>query len=263
MTFVLDSFDKFFCLHRRNLLYNLVMRNFKVKFRGSVLGYLWTLVIPMSQVLVFYFVYQVVMKVPIPNYLAFVVTGIMPWVFFSTTVNESLESLVSGQNLLSHLPMPIQVFPAATVATNLISFLLALPIIIGVILWSGIELNGYSLLAIPYLLGLFLFTYCFSFVLASMYVLFRDLKHIFGIVLNLWMYGTPVLYSIDLVPEPFRWFFNVNPLTGFFVGFRDALLFHRWTDLPLMMSFVTWTLFFFVVANIIRATMAGRLVERL
>src|ERR1700733_6872697 len=116
------SLFEFFCLHRKNLLLNLVQRNFKVKFKGSALGYFWTLVIPLSQVSVFYFVYQVILKVPVPNYFAFIVTGILPWVFFSTTINESLESLVSGQNLLTHLPMPLQAFPAATVMTNFLSF---------------------------------------------------------------------------------------------------------------------------------------------
>src|SRR3954469_25912945 len=121
------SFMEFFCLHRRNLLLTLVLRNFKVKYKGSVFGYLWTLVIPLSQVLVFYFVYQVILKVPVPNYLAFIVTGILPWVFFASTASESLESLVSGQNLLSHMPMPAQAFPAASVTTNFISFLLSWP----------------------------------------------------------------------------------------------------------------------------------------
>lgn len=242
---------------------NLVMRNFKVKFRGSVLGYLWTLVIPLSQVCVFYFVYQIIMKVPIPHYLAFIVTGIMPWVFFATTVTESLESLVSGQNLLSHLPMPLQVFPAATVFTNFMSFLLAFPVMMGAIWWSGIPLQLSMLWAVPYIAGLLLFTYCLAFLLASLYVLFRDLKHIFSIFVNLWMYATPILYSVDLVPENFRWIFYVNPLTGFFVGVRDVLIYQRPTEPTLMASFFLWTAFLFVMANVVHRTMSFRLVERL
>ncbi len=257
------AINQFFCFHRKNLLMNLVMRNFKIKYRGSVLGYLWTLVIPLSQVVVFYFVYQVVLKIPIPNYLAFIVTGIMPWVFFASTVNESLESLVAGQNLLSHVPMPIQVFPAATVLTNFFNLLLAFPIIFGVLLWSGITPSFTMILAVPYLVGLFLFTYCLSFILACLFVLFRDVKYIFSIFLNLWMYATPVLYTIDLVPDKFRWIFFVNPLTGFFVGFRDALINQRPTDPSLIISFVAWTAGLFLIANFVRSHLSAKLVERL
>src|SRR5947208_2867717 len=101
------SLFEFFCWHRKNLLLNLVQRNFKIKYKGSALGYIWTLVIPFSQVMVFYFVYELIMKVPVPHYLAFIVTGIIPWVFFAGTIGESLESLVAGQNLLTHMPMPL------------------------------------------------------------------------------------------------------------------------------------------------------------
>lgn len=260
---MVDSLNQFFCLHRRNLLVNLIFRNFRTKFRGSILGYLWTLVIPLSQVVVFYFVYQVVLKIPIPNYLAFIVLGVMPWVFFSSTVNESFETLVAGQNLLTHLPVPIQVFPAATVMTNFVSLALAMPVMLGVLLWSGIPFNTNMLWAIPLLAGLVLFTYCLSLILACLYVLFRDLKYIFAIVLSLWIYATPVFYSMDLVPAQFHWLFYVNPLTGFFVGFRDALMSTELSHPEVVIAFFAWTTGMFLVANVVRATLAMKVVERL
>jgi len=256
-------FSEFFCFHRKGLLLNLVLRNFKVKFRGSVLGYLWTLVIPLSQVLVFYFVYQVILKIQIPNYMAFILTGILPWVFFSTTVLECLESLVSGQNLLSQLPMPLQVFPAAAVITNFVSFLLALPIVAATFIWSGIELHWGMLAVIPLMLLLYLFTYSLSFVLACLFVMFRDLKHIFGIFVGLWMYCTPVLYSAEMVPANYQWVLWINPLSGFFVGVRDVLLLNRPTDPVLFYSFAGWTVAFFILANWMRMAVGPRLVERL
>jgi lipopolysaccharide transport system permease protein len=260
---VTESFIEFFCLHRRNLLFNLVNRNFKVKFKGSALGYFWTLVIPLSQVLVFYFVYQVILKIPVPNYLAFIVTGILPWVFFASTIIESLESLVSGQNLLTHMPMPLQAFPAASVATNFISFVLSWPILFGAIFWSGIRPDWLMLLFVPLSLLLFIFTYSLSFILASLFVLFRDLKHIFGIVVQLWMYSTPVLYSANLIPQNFRWILYANPLSGFFVGARDVLIGGQLPDPLLMATFVGWTFVMFAAANILRLSVGPRLVEKI
>lgn len=258
-----SAISQFFCMHRKNLLANLVLRNFKVKFRGSVLGYLWTLVIPLSQVVVFFFVYQVVLKVPIPNYLAFIVTGVMPWVFFSTSVNDSLETLVSGQNLLTHLPMPIQAFPAATVLTNLISLILALPVVFGVLIWSEVPLSAHILWAIPLLAGLALLTYSMAFILACMFVLFRDLKYIFSILIGLWLYATPILYTTEMVPANYHWIFYFNPLTGFFVGFRQALLDQTHPDFFLLTVFFGWTGVLFLIANWVRARLAMRVIERL
>lgn len=254
---------EFFCLHRLNLLLNLVSRNFKVKYRGSVLGYLWTLAIPFFQVLVFYFVYQMVLKIPVPNYLAFIVTGILPWVFFATTVNESLESLVSGQDLLTQLPMPLQAFPAASVATNFLSLILSTPIILGVLIWSGISLDWKMLLFFPLSAVFFIFTYALSFILASLFVLFRDVKYIVSILIQLWMYMTPILFSADMVPEGFRWTLIANPLSSYFVAIRDVLIHSRLPDPASLTVFFIWTVGIFAVANFLRFTIGPRLVEKL
>lgn len=257
------SFFEFFCLHRKNLLLNLVQRNFKVKYKGSSLGYLWTLAIPLSQVLVFYFVYRIVLKIPVPNYFAYIVTGILPWVFFSSTVIESLESLVSGQSLLTHMPMPLQAFPASSVLTNFISFVLSTPIILGALLLDKIPLQWSSLLGIPLCILFLLFTYSLSFILASLFVLFRDLKHIFNIVVQLWMYATPVFYAQELIPSNFRWILYANPLAGFFVSLRDILIAQRLPD-PLMLgTFFAWTVLLFIAANLMRVWIGPRLVEKL
>lgn len=260
---MVTSVAELFCLHRKNLLLNLVQRNFKVRFKGSALGYLWTLVIPASQVLVFYFVYQVVLKVPVPNYLAFAIVGILPWVFFSSTVNESLESLVSGHGLLTHMPMPLQAFPAASAFTNFLSFLVSWPILTGVLFLSGIQAQSIMLLAAPLSLLFFIFTYSLSFILAALYVLFRDLKYIFSIVLQLWMYFTPILYPAKMIPEKFRWTLYANPIAGYFVNLRDILLDGKMPDYTLLASFMLWTLVTTVIADILLRRVGPNLVEKL
>lgn len=258
-----SSVAEFLCWNRKNLLLNLVVRNFKVKYKGSIFGYLWTLVIPLSQVLVFYFVYQVILKVPVENYLAFIVTGILPWVFFSTTVNESLEALVGGKNILAHLPLPIQVFPTASVLTNFVSFLLAFPILFGVVILSGIPLNFTMLLFVPLSMLLFVFTFSLSFTVASLFVIFRDVKYIFNIMIQLWLYATPVLYSADLIPEKYHWIIYANPLAGYFIASREVLLKGQLPTLGAVVGFTLWTLAAFLVANVVRLTLGRRLVERL
>lgn len=239
------------------------MRNFKVKYRGSVFGYFWTLLIPLSQVLVFYFVYQIVLKVPVPNYLAFIVVGILPWVFFSSTVNEGFDMLVAGQNLLTHIPMPIQGFSAAAVMTNFASFLIAVPIILGVILISGLSLSLNSLWFFPLAAILFLFTYSLSFIFACFFVLFRDLKYLFSIAVQVWLYFTPILYPAEMIPEQFRWALYANPLSGFFVNIQRILLEGKGMDWAMAGSFLGWSILLALFANYLRVRVAPFLVEKL
>jgi lipopolysaccharide transport system permease protein len=259
----LSSLSEFFCLHRLNLLANLVFRNFKVKYRGSVLGYVWTLGIPTLQVLVFYFLYQIILHIAVPNYLAFIVTGIFPWAFFSTTVSEGLDSLVTGHNLLTNLPVPIQAFPAASVISNFFSLLFSIPILAGVLAFNHIEPHWSAVILLPLTVGLFVFTYSFAFILGSLYVLFRDLKHMFSIVIQLWMYCTPIVYSADMIPKNFQWTLYLNPLSGYFVTVRDTLLYNRTPDPAMVWTFVGWTLAMFLAGNILRVTIGPGLVERI
>lgn len=260
---MLRAFYEFFCFHRKNLLYTLVWRNLAVKYRGSVLGFLWTLLIPLAQVIVFYLVYKVILNLPVPNYLAVVVTGILPWIFFTSTVNESFDALVSSQGLLTNVPIPIQVFPASAAITHFINFGLSSPALLLVILCSKVPLSGLALLFIPYSLLLFIFSYSLAFIFASLFVEFRDLKHLFGILVQLWFYVTPIFYTVDLIPEHLRWGLYLNPIAGYFVAIRDVLVFDRWPEPGLALAFFGWTLATFLLANVLRYFLGARLVEKI
>lgn len=260
---VINSLNEFFCLHRKNLLFNFVVRNLKVKYRGSILGFFWTLLIPFAQILVFYFVYKVVMRVPVHDYLLFIVSGILPWVFFSATLNESFESLVGGQGLLTQVPVPIQAFPASAVVSNFINFMLSIPALMAVLAFSGADVSWRALLFLPLSVLLFFFTYSLAFILASLFVIFRDLRHIFGIVLQLWMYCTPILYPVDMIPEKLRWTLYVNPLSGYFVAIRDVLVYNRLPDLNFLWIFAVWIIVLIMIAEYIRVKVGPKLVERL
>lgn len=257
-------FYEFFCLDRKYVLLNFLSRNLKIKYRRSAFGYLWTLLIPLGQVLIFYFVYKVVLKVQVPHYLSFIVSGILPWVFFVGSVNESMESLVASHGLLTHAPVPVQVFPASCTITNFINFLPSIPLIFAIILiegGSGVSWSWFWIIPLSALL--FVFTYSLSFLLACLYVYLRDLKHLIGIVIQLWMYLTPILYTVDMVPKNYQWVIWINPLSGFFVCLREALLGAKpvgWIELG---SFAGWTLFLLLIGELVRKTASSRIIEKL
>lgn len=257
-------FYEFFCLNRKYVLLNFLSRNLKLKYRRSAFGYLWTLLIPLAQVGIFFFVYRVILNVQIPNYLSFIISGILPWVFFVSSVTESLDSLVAGHQLLNHAPVPIQIFPAAATITHFINLLPSIPLIL-LITWFDTQ-QGPSwswLLVVPLSIALFVFTYSLSFLLACLFVYLRDLKYMIAIVVQLWMYITPVLYRENMVPEKFRWVTWVNPLSGFFISLRKAIFEHSLPDPGPLSVFLIWTLGLLLMAEWVRRVSHSRIVEKL
>ncbi|MGK5088324.1 ABC transporter permease [Bdellovibrionota bacterium FG-2] len=213
----------FFCLGKKFLVYNLVSRNLKIKYRRSVFGVFWTLLAPIGTALVYYFVFKVIMAVRIPQYPLFILTGVLFWTFFAQTVMESMESLVGNWGLISKVPIPLQIFPFTGALTNLINLLIALPVLIGVAFASGV-VPGWSFLLLPfYAFCLFLMAYGFGFILAVAFVYFRDLRHLMGIVIQIWFYSTPVVYAEDMIPVKYRWVLSLNPLGKTFEGLHGIV----------------------------------------
>lgn len=229
MTSIAKSFLKpggidLFCFGRKFLVYNLVGRNLKIKYRRSFFGIFWTLLVPLAMSGVYYFVFRVILQIQVENFVAFIIGGILPWVFFSSTMSESVECLVISHGLLTKVPIPPQVFPFVGALTNFFTLLLSLPIILGAALLTGTSFGFWVLEVFFLLLCLFLQTYVLSLTIALAYVYFRDLKHIIGIILQLWFYGTPIIYQESMIPEALKWVLYVNPISFVFVGIHKAVL---------------------------------------
>lgn len=219
-----------FCLGKKFLVFNLVSRNIKIKYRRSILGLFWTLLTPMAMAAVYYFLFKVILKVQIPHYLIFILSGMIPWAFFSQTVMEGMESLVSSWGLISKVPIPIQVFPLVGSATNFITFIFSIPIMILAAVFSQVPLGLCMLMLFYYGFLLFLLAYGVSLILAVAYVSFRDLKHITGILIQVWFYGTPVIYDEAMIPAKFHWVLYLNPVGLIFVDLHQVLARGQWPD---------------------------------
>jgi len=267
MTFMTSAFRPFgidfFCLGRKFLVYNLVDRNLKVKYRRSAAGILWTLLSPMAVASIYFFVFKIILNVQVPHYLAFILSGILAWTFFAQTVLEGMESITSNWGLASKVPVPLQVFPFVGTVTNLVNFVLALPVIFAACLFSGVEL-GLSLLLLPfYIVLLFLITYSFALILAVFMVYFRDLKHAGGLIMQIWFYGTPVVYDESLIPESYRWILWANPLGQVFSGLHKLLVHGEWPSAAALGASALWAAVFVLAALGVQRSMGHELVEKL
>src|SRR4051812_32784739 len=202
----------FFCFGKKFLVFNLVSRNLKIKYRRSVLGVFWTLLSPLAMAVIYYFVFRVVLNVKIEHYAVFILSGVLPWSFFGVTTLEGLDSILGNGSLISKVPVPTQVFPFVVSVTNLVTLALSFPVLLGAALISGVHI-GWPVLMLPvYVAALFLLAYSQALLFAIVHVFFRDIKYIAGILMQFWFYATPVVYDSTMIPSKFRWVLFANPL---------------------------------------------------
>lgn len=209
----------------RALLGTLVGRELKARYRASWLGFLWTFLNPLFFMAIYFLVFGLVMKQGGGRaYIAYLLTGLLPWIWFSSSLLEGAQSIVAGGNLVTKVVLPPQVLPATVVVSNLVHFLVSLPLLLALLAWFRAPLGG-ALLWLPVLialqagveLGLVL-------LLSSLTVRFRDLTHILGHATTLWFFATPVVYAADRVPARWSWVLEVNPMALAVDGYHRVLL---------------------------------------
>jgi ABC-type polysaccharide/polyol phosphate export permease len=204
----------------RELIWALAMKELKIRYKRSVLGFLWALLNPILFMLVLTVVFSTVMPIKVDHYAIFLLTALLPWTFFSQSLAYAAESIVGNGDLIKKVKVAKLVFPVAAVVSNMINLLLSLiPLVLIVLLMRHPLHLTWLYLPVP-LLALTIFTLGATFFFAAVNVYYRDVSHILQIVLQVWFYVTPIIYSLDTFPSRYRIFFKLNPLQYFLNGFR-------------------------------------------
>ena len=210
----------------RELLYFLVWRDVKVRYKQTVLGAAWAIIQPLFTMAVFSLFFGRLAKIPsdgIP-YPIFSYAALVPWTFFAQGLNQASNSLVGGANLLKKVYFPRLAMPIATVLSGVIDFALAFIVLIGMMLVYGI-MPTINTLWLPLFLLLALITSLGAGLwLSAMNVQFRDVRYTVPFITQFWMFATPIVYPSSLLPEPWRTLYGINPMAGVVEGFRWALL---------------------------------------
>jgi ABC-type polysaccharide/polyol phosphate export permease len=204
----------------RHLLSELILRNIKSRYKRSILGVAWTMINPLLTMLVLYIVFSQLFLSSLPRYAVYLLSGLLLWNFFSQSTVAAIRDLIWSGERLHRIPIPRAIFAVAAVGTGLINLLLALiPLaIIGFI--SGSKLS-WALLFLPVALLLaVLFALGVGLGLSSLAVFFTDIADMYQIILLAWMYLTPILYPIEILPPQFRWFLIFNPMYYILECFR-------------------------------------------
>jgi ABC-2 type transport system permease protein len=207
----------------RELIWALALKELRVRYKRSVLGFVWALLNPLMMMIILTLVFGSIMRFSIDHYAIFLLSMLLPWTFFSQALSYSVESVVSNAQLLKKVRVPKLVFPMAAVVANIINFLLSLlPLALLIVVlrfplhWTWIYLP------IP-MVGLFLFTLGSAFFFAAINVFFRDISHIVQILLSAWFYASPIIYSLDFIPKKYHIFFRLNPMLYVLNGFRLSI----------------------------------------
>ncbi len=207
----------------RELIWTLALKDLRVRYKRSALGFLWALLNPLFMMVILSIVFSTIMPIGVHDYPVFLLCTLLPWTFFSQALSYSVESIVGNGELLKKLSISKSVFPVAAVLANLINFLLSMiPLVLLLIVLHYPFHWTWVYLPVP-LLGLLAFTLGFGFFCAAANVYFRDVAHITQIVLSAWFYLCPILYSPDMVPRKYLFLFRLNPMLYSLNGFRLAI----------------------------------------
>jgi len=226
----------------RELLRTLVSKDIRSRYKGSVLGFAWNFAIPVLQLLVFWLLFGIIVKVKLEGsypYAVFLFTGLLPWNFLANSIIGGSVSIVGNANLVKKIYFPLQILPATTVISQFISLLLGMVVLAVVILVFGIGLSGYLLLLPLVFLVQLIFAAGLAYLFGCANVFFRDVQHILGIVVMAWMYVTPVLYPMsqvaDRTADKYPWattLMHLNPMTGIITAYQQIILDHQPPDWP-------------------------------
>jgi lipopolysaccharide transport system permease protein len=210
----------------RDLLYFMVWRDLKARYRQTALGPLWIVLQPLMSMVLYTVVFGAIAQLPSEGkpYAVFTYVALLPWTFFSQAVSASSDGLLANITLMSKVYFPRLISPLATIVSSLVDLAISFVILFGLLVYFGIVPN-WGVVLIPFFLLLAAITGMgFGLLFAGIIVRFRDVGQLLGYIMRLWMYATPVVYSIDVVPEQWQWFYRLNPITQVVEGFRWALL---------------------------------------
>ena len=213
-------------LHYRELLYFLVWRDVKVRYKQTVIGGAWAIIQPLMTMVVFSVFFGTLAKVPSDGlpYPVFAYTALLPWGLFAYALSESSNSLVNNQNLIQKVYFPRLLMPLAAVVAGLVDFGIAFVVLLGMLLYFGIS-PTWAIVTLPLFVLFALATaLAVGMWLSALNVQYRDVRYVIPFLTQFWLFITPVAYPSSLVPEPWRAVYGLNPMAGVVEGFRWALL---------------------------------------
>lgn len=231
------------------LLSQLILREIKARYKQSIIGYAWIIINPLSQMLVYTFVFSIIFRfTPESNvpYSVFIIPGLLSWIHFQTSITTSSLVLVDNADLLRKVYFPREVFIYSVIIAKSVDLLLASLILFLLLFLYHVNLTFNILLIIPFFILQFILTAGISFITSSLNLFYRDIQYVISLILLIWMYLTPILYPINLVPQEYLWLYKINPMVGIIRGYRSAVF-----NQPLDTISICWSILLSIIIFIL------------
>ena len=209
----------------RTMIRSLVHKDLRGRYQASVLGFLWTFIVPLCQLLVYTVVFSVILKNGIEKFYLFLFVALIPWNFFSACLTGGSSCIQQQQSLVNKIYFPREVVPVAYVTGSFVNMLYCEVVVFAVCLVSGVQFNLLGLLCLPLVMVIeFILALGITMIMSAVNVYFRDLEHIMGILSMAWMFMTPIMYSLEeQVPAQYHTLFYINPMTSIVEAYRAIM----------------------------------------
>jgi lipopolysaccharide transport system permease protein len=246
----------------REMIFSLVHRDLKGRYKGSVLGFAWTFVNPLLQLAVYTLVFSVIMRNGIEEYYLYLFVALVPWIFFSTSVTGGATCIRNQSGMVTKIYFPREVIPISHVTSQFVNMLLSMIVVVVVAILSGRLPNPLAYLCLPlveiieYFIALGM-----TMIVSALTVYFRDLEFLMAVFMMAWQFLTPVMYGIDQVPGKVIPLFNLNPMTSIIVAYRDILYYGKVPNISTLLSAVLFGVIVMFLGIIVFSKLKRRFAE--
>ncbi len=235
----------------KDLLQQLVIRDIKLKYRRSFLGYLWSVLNPLGTMIVVALIFSQIFRFEVQNYPAYLICGQVIFNFILESTNAAIVSITGNASLLKKTYVPKYIFTISKVSSSMVNMIFSMIALVLVVMITGVKFTPYSLLSILVILQVYVYALGLGLFLAQVSVFFRDIQYIFGVLTTLWMYCTPIFYPITILPNNIgRIITMFNPLVSYVTQFRELLVYGRLPSMDLIISGILWSIFVLIIGLI-------------
>lgn len=235
----------------REFLKSNVKKDIRGKYKGSFLGILWSFINPLLSVLVYAIVFPYIMRIKIENYLIYLITGIIPWTFFTSSINMGIISILSNADIIKKVYFPRIILPISTVTSCLVNFLISCIIILIFCIGSGLGIS-INLLWLPLIAIIqYIMLLGFTFILSAIEMYMRDIEHIVNFILSMTFYVTPILYTPDIFPKNLSWVLKLNPMAYLVNSYRNIFFYKNMPNIKELGIVSIFSIILFLIGYII------------
>ena len=245
------------------VIQELVSREIRRKYSRSKLGIIWSVLNPLLSMAVLSLIFSSMFRKSIENYPVYYLTGFLIWNFFTTATNTAMTSLADNQMLILQVKLPRSIFPLARVCTAFVNYLYSLAAYLCILLLFRIPFTWYMLLYPAIAAMVFFFALGLGCILSVLYVFFGDVRHLYSVLLTLWMYLSALFYPLELLPEGMQALIRQNPIYSFIAAARDCILYGRMPGADVWARMALWSLGVFLAGVWIFRGSQNRIVQKL